>query len=85
MKKLYITLLSIALFAPAISPAQCAGERYFNYVFPASPVLTSNITYGSNLSLTGATQSLELDIYEPNGDTASLRPLVLVAHGGILF
>jgi acetyl esterase/lipase len=82
MKKLYITLLSIALFAPAISHAQCAGERYFNYVFPASPVLTSNITYGSNLSLTGATQSLELDIYEPNGDTASLRPLVLVAHGG---
>jgi acetyl esterase/lipase len=82
MKKIYISLLALTLAAPKIINAQCAGERFFNYVFPAEPILTGNVTYGSNVAVTGAAQQLELDIYEPNGDTASLRPLVLVAHGG---
>ena len=47
MKKIYLTLFSTALIGASINAnAQCAGERYFNYVFPANPIVTSNIDYG---------------------------------------
>jgi len=83
MKKIYLALFSIALFGANQSlNAQCAGERYFNYVFPANPIVTSNIDYGSNTNFDGSAQTLKLDIYQPNGDTATNRPLVLIAHGG---
>ncbi len=80
MKKFYILFFS-ALFFGKIS-AQCPGERYFNYVFPGNPIVTSNVNYGSNTKSTGAIQQLMLDVYEPNGDTATNRPLVIIAHGG---
>jgi acetyl esterase/lipase len=83
MKKIYVTICFMALCGiHNISNAQCAGERYFNYVFPANPTLTSNVNYGSNAKVDGATQQLMMDIYQPNGDTATKRPLVIVAHGG---
>ena len=83
MKKFYLSLFSIALLgASHIASAQCPGERYYNYVFPANPVITSNVNYGSNIKFDGASQQLLLDVYEPNGDTAVNRPLVIIAHGG---
>lgn len=82
MKKIYYSVISILFSGATLLHAQCAGERYFNYVYPANPVVTSNVNYGSNVKLDGSTQQLMLDVYEPNGDTAALRPLVLVAHGG---
>jgi para-nitrobenzyl esterase len=84
MKKIYSTLFTLVCSGVfIIVNAQCAGERYFNYVFPANPIVTSNVTYGSNVKSNGATESLELDIYEPNGDSLTpVRPLVLIAHGG---
>ncbi len=83
MKKIYLTLFSTALLAASLTAnAQCAGERYFNYVFPANPIVTSNIDYGNNTNFDGSAQALKLDIYQPNGDTATNRPLVLIAHGG---
>lgn len=82
MKKIYLTLFSITIAGASLVSAQCTGERYFNYVFPSSPVVTSNVTYGSNVRADGSTASLEVDIYEPNGDTLARRPLVLIAHGG---
>ena len=60
--------------------AQC-GPRYLDDLF-STVTETSDITYGSAITFTGATQSLELDFYEPVGDTASSRPLIVLAHGG---
>lgn len=60
--------------------AQC-GPRYLDDVFTTVNE-TSDITYGSAITFTGATQSLELDFYEPVGDTVSHRPLIVLAHGG---
>lgn len=82
MKKIYFSLITLIASSASIVNAQCAGERYFNYVYPANPIVTSNVNYGSNVKVGGSTQQLLLDVYEPNGDTAALRPLVLVAHGG---
>jgi para-nitrobenzyl esterase len=83
MKRIYLSMFTIAMMAfSTLSNAQCVGGRYTNNVFPGNPIVTSNITYGSNIRFNGATESLELDVYEPNGDTISARPLVIIAHGG---
>jgi para-nitrobenzyl esterase len=86
MKKIYTAFTAAAfLLSAANTNAQCPGERYHNFVF-ASHTLTSGIQYGSNLKTNyagvGTTQNLMMDIYEPAGDVATNRPLVIVAHGG---
>lgn len=81
--KLVLSVMAAFLCVPQFLHAQCAGGRFNQFVFPGTPVLTSNIQYGSNVPYNSATpQNLELDVYQPNGDNAPLRPLVLVFHGG---
>jgi poly(3-hydroxybutyrate) depolymerase len=84
----YITMKHLLLFvffaaSSLISLAQdpCASGRYASDVF-TNVTVTSNITYGSNFSFANANTSLKLDFYEPTGDTASTRPLILWVHGG---
>jgi para-nitrobenzyl esterase len=43
---------------------------------------TNNIQYGNNKNVNNANQNLFLNFYEPTGDTASKRPLMIVAFGG---
>ena len=55
---------------------QC-GARYKDMIF-SNVTKTSNVTYG-------AYAIDKLDIYEPTGDTASMRPLIILAHGGSFY
>lgn len=80
MKK-SLLFLSLALFAGNTLNAQCNNGRYASNVFPTVTV-TSNIQYGSNTSYSGTTTNLTMDIYEPTGDTATTRPLIIWTHGG---
>jgi para-nitrobenzyl esterase len=80
MKKMHILIFCFLIFVSAMN-AQCGHGRFHNFVFSGS-TLTSNITYGSNVKYDGQTQALLMDIYEPTGDTASKRPLIIMAHGG---
>ena len=64
------------------------GVRYIDEVFEEVEV-TSNLTYGQNITvltalqgLPPAPQNLLLDIYEPAGDTETNRPLILYFHTG---
>lgn len=84
MKKIFtsLTLFAAILLNGFDSKAQCTGERYNSFVFPGNPVVTSNIQYGSNISYNNVAINLKLDVYEPLGDTLSIRPLVIIAHGG---
>ncbi len=84
MKKFYSVVLvsTLMLSSTSILMAQCAGGRYHDYVFPTVPTPTSNIVYGSNITASGTTQSLKLDVYQPVGDVVTSRPLVIIAHGG---
>lgn len=59
----------------------CDGFRYLQEVFPTIQTNT-DLTYGSNFNLLGQQQSLELDIYQPAGDSLSARPLIVWEHGG---
>ena len=85
MKQLFLFLLSICAL---ILPAQ---NRYLGPVFDQVTV-TQNIQYGRNATILAVSvlgeaipQPLSLDLYEPAGDTAATRPLVLVMHGGFFF
>lgn len=70
-------VLSTALFAQE----PCSTGRYSSDVY-STVTTTSNIVYGQNTSFNGSATSLKLDFYEPDGDTASVRPLIIWAHGG---
>lgn len=73
---LFFVLLGFASFAQP-----CNGGRYSSNIFTTVDV-TSDIMYGQNISANGNTTDLMLDVYEPNGDTETARPLIIWTHGG---
>ncbi|MES2592912.1 MAG: T9SS type A sorting domain-containing protein [Bacteroidota bacterium] len=83
MKKIYTLITGSLLIAASATQlnAQCAGGRYHDFIFPGATV-TSNVTYGSNAQFNNVALTLKLDVYEPQGDTDTLRPLIIFAHGG---
>lgn len=83
MKKIYSLITGTCLIAiSAIEmSAQCPGNRYHDFIFPGADV-TSDVVYGSNTTWSGSTQTLKLDVYQPQGDTDSLRALIIWTHGG---
>jgi dienelactone hydrolase len=61
-----------------------AQQRYLDEIFSTVNV-TKDVKYGENYSvLTGSPvlEDLFMDVYEPQGDTASARPLIIMAHAG---
>jgi len=84
MKKLCYTLLG--LFIVTLLPAQTC--RYLEEIFPTVKV-TPDITYGMNASILefqmygqAIPKNLILDLYEPVGDTAAVRALIIYFHSG---
>lgn len=84
MKKVYSSLfatlfgvLSVAIQAQT----DCSGNRYLDEIF-SSYTLTSDIQYGSNISVEMQPVNLLLDVYQPQGDVETNRPLIIFAHGG---
>lgn len=82
MRKLFtILLIGLTSFGLLRAQTDCSGGRYQAQIFSGFD-LTSDITYGSNINLQGQNQSLEMDIYEPQGDNFNLRPIIVMEHGG---
>lgn len=84
MKHFIFLILLISL--PVIGFGQvtdCVTDRYQQRVFNNIQV-RNNITYGAAPNITGFTQSLEMDVYEPDPSEEYLtkRPLVLMMFGG---
>ncbi len=77
MKKIYV--LAISILATIQISAQCNG-RYQADIFTNVDVTT--VQYGSNIDLNSNLVNLDMDIYTGQGDTATNRPLILLAHGG---
>ena len=80
-----VSLLLIILTAVGFPQAECDGERYYTEIFPNINV-SSNIEYGENITedILGFeyTQTLYLDVYEPEGDNVNERPLIIFMFGG---
>ncbi len=82
MRKLFTLIITcIVTFASAQTYIDTTGGRYWDPVF-STVTITSNVYYGSNVNISGTTQTLDMDIYEPAGDTVQMRPLLVLAHGG---
>src|ERR1035437_2904960 len=81
MMKSYLSFAVALAIGTAASAQTCTTTRYASDVF-TGVTATTGITYGSNVTDLGATQSLTLDLYEPAGDVAIIRPLIIWAHGG---
>lgn len=79
MKNIFTLLL---LFVAIGSTS--AQNRYFGEIFTTVST-DSDVTYANNISvLTGTpvAENLLMDIYSPDGDTETARPVVIVVHDG---
>ena len=68
---------------PYLVPQGAAPMRYRDEVF-SDFTLTSDIPYGAGSAVDqdGNTDILNLDVYEPTGDTVTYRPAIIWVHGG---
>ncbi len=86
MKKTLQSILAISLFIIGFSAN--SQTRYLDDIF-SDVTINSNITYATNISVLPALSGqppalapLHCDIYEPTGDTAVDRPVIILAHTG---
>lgn len=70
---LFLLLICIFLNANA--------QRYLNKIFD-SVTVESSVIYGVNKNVNGIMDTLPMAIYQPKNDTATKRPLIILAHGG---
>ena len=80
--KLYLALALAGSSLMAAAQVDCADGRYNNYAFAPGVTRTQAVTFGSNTAVGGGSQTLKMDIYEPQGDSFAERPMVFVAFGG---
>lgn len=66
---------------PNIAPPGSGPLRYRDQLFSAATV-TPNITYGSAVNLENQTVTLQMDMYQPAGDSVGDRPAIVWVHGG---
>lgn len=81
MKKISTFLFTMLGISSLMAQEPCSTGRYSTDVY-STVTTTSNINYGQNYSFNNSMTTLKLDVYEPQGDTATKRPLILWIHGG---
>ncbi len=79
-KTLLCGLLLLTLDLANGQNTSCNGTRYIMPVF--SQVQKTTVPYATAISHLGQSITLSMDVYEPAGDTAQQRPVVVLAHGG---
>jgi para-nitrobenzyl esterase len=84
MKKILLSWFMAGVSALAMAQPTnpyCDGTRYVSEVFQDVDVV-SGVQFGSNESNCGIPQNLRMDIYTPQGDTATQRPVIFWGYGG---
>ncbi|WP_162910688.1 alpha/beta hydrolase [Hymenobacter oligotrophus] len=82
MKQLLLAWVMLLLGCyPVLAQIDTTGGRYWQPRFQQVTV-TRGVEYGSAANLSGTTQVLRLNLYEPTGDTVRRRPLIVFAHEG---
>ncbi|OGX85979.1 T9SS type A sorting domain-containing protein [Hymenobacter glacialis] len=77
-------LLQLWQTAAAQTPIDTTGGRFYQPIFP-NVTVTSGVAYGSAVTAFGAPQTLLMDVYQPTGDVAAERPVIIFAHQGGFF
>src|SRR5687768_16710881 len=79
MKKQLLIMIAICLL---LSGNKLFAQRYFTEIF-SSADSTQDVIYGQNYVWPSSSLiQLKMDVYEPTGDTASTRPLIIMMHAG---
>ncbi len=73
-------LMYLAICSTWSQNVSCNGSRYKIPVF--ANVKRTTVPYATAISHLGQPITLSMDVYEPQGDTAQKRPVVVLAHGG---
>ena len=73
-------LLALLIFMSSQTFSQCDG-RYENEIF--DEVSKTVVEYTDVYDWSALDSGLDMDIYQPIGDTATNRPLLIFAHGGV--
>ncbi len=82
MKKFLYSSFAILLSINFAFAQNCDGTRYRLPVFTSVSVV-KDIKYGKNFKQDGTTeQDLLMDVYTPDNDTYTERPVIVFAHGG---
>lgn len=82
MRRLVPAILGVVLLANTLTSCEWPeGTRYVDQVFTEVEV-TRGITYRSTTTSTGQPIDLKLDVYEPVGDVAAERPVIMWMFGG---
>ena len=79
MKK-FVFFVAAFLIISSFPISNSMGIRYKDKIFWRVDV-TKDVIYGSNYE-NGSLVKLKMDVYEPHGDRASKRALVICIHGG---
>ncbi len=82
--KFFLMNVSLAFICGTLSAqSDCDGGRYASAAYFTDIKVTRNVAYGANKPAgSGTTQTLRLDVYEPEADSLVNRPLIILAHGG---
>src|SRR5690554_4141851 len=81
MKRYLFLGVFVGLFLNNASAQDCTNGRYLTPSFTVQKM--ADIQYGSNLGQDETTvEDLKLDVYLPENDVDTDRPVILLAHGG---
>jgi predicted esterase len=80
MKTLLLSLLIFTSLNTFAQNSSCDGSRYYYDQFSVDTTL--GVTFGNSTSIGGTNADLLLDFFEPSGDVAPERPLIIFAFGG---
>jgi para-nitrobenzyl esterase len=78
---LVVAVVTVGCGFHTIPPPGATPLRYRDAVFDAVTV-TSDVRYGSAVDQQRTAVALDLDVYEPTGDTLAARPAIVWVHGG---
>ncbi|MBL0176377.1 MAG: alpha/beta hydrolase [Ignavibacteria bacterium] len=70
-----------ACFLALLLAAPVSAQRYIQPVF-STATKAADVVYGAATNVRGVLENLAMDVYQPQGDTLSLRPLIVFVHGG---
>lgn len=81
MRLVFSFLLFTIYFSMSVRATDCLNGRYKTQQFN-SVKRTNNIVYATKPQSNGVAIQLRYDVYEPQNDTASYRPVMMLIHGG---
>jgi poly(3-hydroxybutyrate) depolymerase len=81
MKRILLLISVLLLTLQGIKAQDECSDRYREPVFTGTKK-TFSVQFGVAPMPGGANRNLMYDVYEPEGDTLALRPLVILWHGG---